>query len=54
MLAIFAQDYFTTKVGSLGKKERRSDVTQFGSKVAAFSCDSVGAHVTVLKTSSMC
>ena len=39
------QDYFTTKVGSLGKKERRSDVTQFGSDLVVFSCDSVSAHV---------
>ena len=40
------QDYFTTKVGSLGKKERRSDVTQFGSDLVVFSCDSICAHVT--------
>ena len=40
------QDYFTTKVGSLGKKERRSDVTQFGSDLVVFRCDSVSAHVT--------
>ena len=39
--------YFTTKVGSVKKKERHSDVTQFGSDLVVFSCDSVSAHVTV-------
>ena len=41
------QDYFTTKVGLLGKKERRSDVTPFRSDLVVFSSDSVSAHVTI-------
>ena len=41
------QDYFTTKAGSLGKKKRHSDATQFGNDLVVFSCDSVSAHVTV-------